>query len=132
MTSTLTEDELRRAQIEADNEAEARALGYPNLISMQHEMAAAEQFGGCPHCGQTDGCTNVGRSHWFFCKAHKTKWCIGANLFSSWRHETEDEQRRQYDEIGLGEFTEVKPLACTDEEIEAYPEDIPFCEDSPF
>ena len=55
-------------------------------------------FGGCPHCGRTDGWANISRSHWCFCKTHKT----------------EDEQRRVYDEIGLGEFTEVKPLPCTD------------------
>lgn len=74
-------------------------------------------FGGCPHCGQTDGCANVGRSHWFFCSTHETKWCIGSNLFSSWRNETEEEQRRAYAKIGLGEFTEVEPLPCTDPEI---------------
>jgi hypothetical protein len=76
-----------------------------------------DYFGGCPHCGKADGCTNVGRSHWYFCKLHKTKWCIGANLFSSWRNETEDEQRRAYDEIGLDGFTAVEPLPCTDPKI---------------
>ena len=74
-------------------------------------------FGGCPHCGQTDGSANIGRSHWFFCSTHETKWCIGSNLFSSWRNETEEEQRRAYAKIGLGEFTEVEPLPCTDPEI---------------
>ena len=39
---------------------------------------------------------------------------IGSNLFSSWREQTEEEQRRIYNEIGLGEFTEVRPLPCTD------------------
>jgi hypothetical protein len=71
-------------------------------------------FGGCPECGKTDGYANVGRSHWFFCKPHKTKWCIGSNLFSGWRSQTEDEQRRAYDAIGLGAFTEVEPLPCTE------------------
>jgi hypothetical protein len=80
-------------------------------------MTVESYFGGCPQCGKDDGYTNVGRSHWFFCKAHKTKWCIGANLFSSWRDETEDEQRRAYDEIGMGEYTEVEPLPCTDPEL---------------
>ena len=67
-------------------------------------------FGGCPECGDQDGYTNVGRSHWIFCIAHRTKWCIGANLFSSWRDETEAEQRLAYDAIGLGSFAEVKPM----------------------
>ena len=34
-------------------------------------------FGGCPHCGRTDGWANISRSHWCFCKTHKTKWCFG-------------------------------------------------------
>ena len=51
-------------------------------------------FGGCPHCGRTDGWANISRSHWCFCKTHKTKWCFGINLLSSWRNQTEDEQRR--------------------------------------
>ncbi len=67
-------------------------------------------FGGCPECGGQDGYTNVGRSHWVFCKAHRTMWCIGWNLFSSWQYETEAEQRLAYDTIGLGRFTEVKPM----------------------
>ena len=67
-------------------------------------------FGGCPECGDQDGYTNVGRSHWVFCKAHRTMWCIGANLFSSCQDETEAEQRRDYDAIGLGSFTVVKPM----------------------
>jgi hypothetical protein len=37
-------------------------------------------------------------------------WCIGWNLFSSWQYETEAEQRLAYDTIGLGSFTEVKPM----------------------
>lgn len=77
-------------------------------------MKVKNYFGGCPQCGQDDGFINVGRSHWFFCKAHKTSWCIGSNLFSSWREQSEEEQRRIYDEIGLDEFTEVEPLPCTD------------------
>ncbi len=67
-------------------------------------------FGGCPKCGSQDGYTNVGRSHWVFCIAHRTMWCIGWNLFSSWQYETEAEQRLAYDTIGLGSFTEVKPM----------------------
>ena len=67
-------------------------------------------FGGCPECGNQDGYTNVGKAHWVFCKAHRTMWCIGWNLFSSWQYETEAEQRLAYDTIGLERFTEVKPV----------------------
>ena len=67
-------------------------------------------FGGCPECGSQDGCTNVGKAHWAFCKAHRTMWCIGWNLFSSWQYETEADQRLAYDTIGLESFTVVKPM----------------------
>jgi hypothetical protein len=67
-------------------------------------------FGGCPKCGGTDGYANVGRSHWFFCREHQTKWCCGANLFSSWRDQTEEEQRAFYETNALGSFEEVVPI----------------------
>ncbi len=76
-------------------------------------------FGGCPICGKTDGFINVGSSHWFMCAEHKTKWCVGANLFSGWKEQTVAEQRRIFNEIGLGEFTDVRPLPCTDLEVRA-------------
>jgi hypothetical protein len=66
-------------------------------------------FGTCPVCHKSDGFLNVGRSHWHYCKEHKTTWCSGSNLFSSWRNETEDEQRKLYDEVGMAEFENVTP-----------------------
>ena len=53
-----------------------------------------EYFGGCPECGQNDGYLNIERDHWFFRDAHKTTWRPGSNLFSSWRHESEADWRR--------------------------------------
>src|SRR5262249_7630345 len=47
--------------------------------------------------------------HRFYCKEHKTSWCAGSNLFSSWRYQTEAEQRAIWDEIGLNDFEDVKP-----------------------
>ena len=67
-----------------------------------------EYFGVCPQCHKNDGCINVGRSHWFYCKEHRVKWCVGANLFSSWRYQTEDEQRRIYNDLGFGEFQQIE------------------------
>jgi hypothetical protein len=78
-----------------------------NSVSEQEE--ADSYFGLCPTCRKTDGYLNVGRSHWFFCKEHEKKWWAGANLFSGWREETEDEQRREYEAVGLGRFEEVVP-----------------------
>ena len=69
------------------------------------------RFGVCPHCVRDDGFLNVGRSHWFFCREHKVKWLVGSNLFSGWRHETEEQQRSRYDEIGLGSFQEIAPIS---------------------
>ncbi len=41
----------------------------------------------CSVCRRYDVCLNVGREHWFVCHRHRTKWCIGINLFSGWEHE---------------------------------------------
>ena len=68
-----------------------------------------DYFGLCPHCHQTDGYYNAGRNHWFFCREHKTKWWAGSNLFSSWRDETEEEQRKQYDVNAFGSYERVEP-----------------------
>jgi hypothetical protein len=64
-------------------------------------------FGVCPSCLQTDGFVNVGRNHWFFCRAHQTKWCAGDNLFSGWREETPDDWAGN--ESLLAGFAEVEP-----------------------
>jgi hypothetical protein len=55
----------------------------------------------------TDGHINVGREHWFFCKQHRVKWLFGAKLFSTWKTETEAEQRRSYDELGFDKFETI-------------------------
>jgi hypothetical protein len=68
-----------------------------------------EYFGLCPHCHQQDGWLDIGKSHWIYCKEHRVKWCIGSNLFSSWRQQTEEEQRQIYDDLGFGEFQEIRP-----------------------
>ncbi|HUI21321.1 MAG TPA: hypothetical protein VLZ74_09790 [Methylocella sp.] len=80
-------------------------------------MSTDNYFGVCPVCGKTDGYINTGRVHWFFCKEHKLRWWAGINLFSSWQHETEEEQRRQYDELGFGAFTAIKPADGAGEEV---------------
>ena len=46
-------------------------------------------FGVCPTCGGEDGYLNVGPLHFIVCDAHKAKWAIGSNLFSSWKDEPE-------------------------------------------
>lgn len=69
----------------------------------------AEVLGGCPVCGDASGYVNAGRTHRAYCLEHKTTWIGGANLFSSWHRETEEEQRTAYDAVfSGGGWTEVE------------------------
>jgi hypothetical protein len=48
-----------------------------------HANENISYWGGCPICGGNDGCmTDSGRNHWYHCRTHRTKWCVGINLFS--------------------------------------------------
>jgi hypothetical protein len=58
--------------------------GNERPVNRQH------YFGACPECGDTNGYLNVGRSHWFVCDIHRTRWCAGSNLFSSWLDEDDE------------------------------------------
>ncbi len=67
-------------------------------------------FGYCPECGPLryrDRCLNIGRAHWYYCEEHLVRWCVGANLFSGWRDETEEEQRAHYDALGFGFYRDL-------------------------
>jgi hypothetical protein len=48
-----------------------------------------DYFGGCPECGDANY-LNVGKTHFICCEEHKMRDCIGENLFSSWKDETEE------------------------------------------
>jgi hypothetical protein len=69
-----------------------------------------DQWGVCPTCKSRDGCINIGASHWYYCRKHRVKWCVGDNLFSTWRDQTEAEQRAIYDGLDFGKFEEIRPL----------------------
>lgn len=71
--------------------------------------AVNHHFGVCPICHKTEGYLNVGNDHWFLCHAHKTKWVVGANLFSSAMDETPEQQREEQEKIGFASYTQVKP-----------------------
>lgn len=45
--------------------------------------------GGCSYCGRYSEVLNVGRTHFAICEPHNVYWIVGANLFSSWRHESQ-------------------------------------------
>lgn len=67
-----------------------------------------QYFGGCPQCGGDNGYLNVGGNHWFVCNEHKTRWCVGWNLFSSWKDE--DEACWAKNAEHLKEYADVKPI----------------------
>lgn len=46
------------------------------------QVQTDEYFGGCPHCGKTDGYADMDQEHWFVCDAHRVRWFAGTNLFS--------------------------------------------------
>jgi hypothetical protein len=51
----------------------------------------------------------IGQSLWFYCERHKVKWLAGWDL--SHADETDAEQQRRYDEIGLDVFEYLGPDA---------------------
>jgi hypothetical protein len=70
------------------------------------QTRGAGLFGDCPERGSNDGYLNVIAEHWFHCREHATKWCAGANLFSGWREESEEDWRRNIEL--LADYTEVE------------------------
>ena len=65
-------------------------------------------FGNCPKCRRTHGCRSIGPDHWYVCHTHRTKWCVGSNLFSTWKELT-DVQHFENARL-LGGYTEVRPV----------------------
>ena len=63
--------------------------------------------GGCPKCGNME-VANVGRNHYGFCRDHKAAWCIGSNLYDSWRHE--DEKIWDANKRLLADYEMVEPV----------------------
>jgi len=75
---------------------------------MSDAITVTDYFGGCPHCGANHGFLNVRAEHWIVCDAHQVKWCVGSNLFSSWKDENERIWRRNAEKL-LG-YSKVEPL----------------------
>jgi hypothetical protein len=64
----------------------------------------------CPTCGKAEGPFYIRRSLWFYCREHKVKWIAGYDL-SVADEPPDDECKRRFDEIGLGEFKYLGPDA---------------------
>jgi hypothetical protein len=77
-------------------------------MGKRKECKQDDCFGLCPVCHKNDGYVNAGKTHVFYCKEHRVSWIAGTNLFSSWKQETEEEQRAIYNEIGIGEFERIE------------------------
>ena len=61
-----------------------------DVVELRPQRVTTDEYlGCCPECGKNDGFLNVGRDHWAYCRRHKTRWLVGSNLFSGWRHEDE-------------------------------------------
>ena len=73
-----------------------------------------EYFGGCPTCGKCEAVLNIERTHWHVCHTHKVKWCVGSNLFSSWRDE--DETVWSQNAEVLKGYDEVEPIRSPERE----------------
>jgi hypothetical protein len=69
-----------------------------------------EYWGVCPVCHLSPQWLNIGAGHWCYCPQHRLRWFVGANLFSPWKYETEEEQKTKYDALNVGHFTNVKDL----------------------
>ena len=81
-----------------------------NLIPFPQPIVVENYDGGCPSCGKLDAFLNVCKTHWCVCHTHRTKWCIGENLYSSWRNETEQDWLEN--KYRLAGYREVEPLPC--------------------
>lgn len=67
-----------------------------------------DSFGACPICGERDAYTNVKEVHWALCFKHKTRWCIGSDLFPTWKEE--DDWVWDNNSEGICEYREVEPF----------------------
>ena len=103
-------------------------------------------WGCCPECAQeelegtgpgyfvgsednTSGSyINLGKDHWFYCDKHKLRWLMGSNMFSSWEHETEEEQKAIYDRLDFGSFKIIKESGCPHLAKFPWPADEEECE----
>jgi hypothetical protein len=91
-----------------DTDQPQRSGSRDEPVATTVEVNEPSYFGGCPECGKNDGYLNVGRTHWFICHAHRTRWWGGENLFSCWRGQNESEWQENVER--LRPYAKVKPL----------------------
>lgn len=112
MNEKTQKDALADLQAKSDGLPAGTVIGAPvtcQVCGTDPCNAVNHHFGVCPICHRTDGYMNVGNEHWFVCNEHKTKWVIGANLFSSCMDETPEQQRAEQEKIGFAGYEKVEP-----------------------
>lgn len=67
-------------------------------------------WGLCPVCHAEPRWYNISTTHWLACDEHRVRWCVGCNLVSSWREETEEDWKKNGEKIG--DYEVVKPYEC--------------------
>jgi len=63
-------------------------------------------FGHCPFPEHENYYLNIHREHWMVCDKCKIKWCMGENLFSSWR--TENMAKWKANFMRIKNYKEIK------------------------
>jgi len=71
-----------------------------NAVLPELDLAGSrDTFGGCPLCGMHDGCVNLGDYHWYVCRTHQFRWCVGHGLFVPEVYEDTDTYMENWQEI---------------------------------
>lgn len=65
-------------------------------------------WGLCPICLHNNGYLNLRREHWYVCHEHRFRWCIGANLFSTWKFESPEDWAENWEIIK--DYAEIEPV----------------------
>ena len=77
-------------------------------ITPKPVVTTTEYEGGCPECGKNSGMLNVERTHYCVCETHEVYWCVGGNLYSGWRRESEATWHKNA--ALLDTYREVEPI----------------------
>ncbi len=80
-----------KADAIATENMKLHGLPTKEAIETMESKGECANWGNCPQCGEEPGYVNIGKVHFMVCNGCRTHWCIGANLFSSWRDETEED-----------------------------------------
>jgi hypothetical protein len=84
-------------------------MNYNTILLVSDDEHPADLPPACPHCGKREGPIWIRQSFWFYCADHKVKWLAGYDLSRS--DDLEDDEKRRFNEVGIGDFTYIGPDA---------------------